>query len=186
MRRGTSLIAAALVLATGAAVRAEIINVPPGGDLQAAIDRARPGDTILLAPGATYAAISATGQSGTGAIVIRSAASDAELPPSGTRITPAYANRLPKIHARNGSGPAIATAPGAHDWVLRSLEFTRNPGGTGAIIALGSDGPSQSTMASVPQNLTIDRCYIHGEAGQPQASWRRTQQRRDAIGQLHI
>src|SRR5262249_59220533 len=36
----------------GAAPRT--IAVPPGGDLQAALERAAPGDVITLAPGATY------------------------------------------------------------------------------------------------------------------------------------
>ncbi|MGE5359790.1 MAG: hypothetical protein ACM3NQ_12305, partial [Bacteroidales bacterium] len=44
--------AAALLIATYGA--AATITVPAGGDLQAALDRAQPGDTVLLQPGATY------------------------------------------------------------------------------------------------------------------------------------
>src|SRR5688572_11413322 len=36
------------------AAREQLAVVPAGGDLQQAIDRARPGDTIHLQPGVTY------------------------------------------------------------------------------------------------------------------------------------
>src|SRR5262247_25514 len=49
----TSCILVACVLA-GASLEAATISVPPGGNLQAALDAANPGDTILLQPGATY------------------------------------------------------------------------------------------------------------------------------------
>ena len=50
-----SLVAAVMVASASVGVGARgagsTINVAAGGDLQAALDRARPGDTVLLAPG---------------------------------------------------------------------------------------------------------------------------------------
>ena len=43
-----------LCLSSGAALHGDVINVPDGGDLQAAINSANPGDTVVLAAGATY------------------------------------------------------------------------------------------------------------------------------------
>src|SRR5262245_47597385 len=44
----------ASVVARPATVSAATVTVPANGDLQAAIERARPGDVIELQPGATY------------------------------------------------------------------------------------------------------------------------------------
>src|SRR5438445_538169 len=49
-----------------------IIDVPPGGDLQAALDQAQPGDTIRLAAGATYTGwFTLPAKPGAGDILIR-------------------------------------------------------------------------------------------------------------------
>ena len=78
------------------------------------------------------------------------------------RIEPAlHAPLLAKIQSTN-SLPAIHTAPGAHHWRLELLEFGPTGGGD-EIIRLGSGGSDQSTLAVVPHNLVIDRCYIHGD-----------------------
>jgi hypothetical protein len=135
--------------------------VKRGGDLQAALDAARPGDTILLEAGATY-----TGNfrlpvhGGTTPVTVRSAAPDAMLPPAGTRMTPQYEAQLPKLKSPN-TRPAIVTAPGAAYWRLMLLEFQSTDRGYYDIIALG-DG-AQSTIAAVPHHLVLDRLYIHGD-----------------------
>ncbi|HEV3468234.1 MAG TPA: hypothetical protein VG148_02860, partial [Pyrinomonadaceae bacterium] len=49
------LAACALVVAClHTAARAATINVPAGGDLQAALDRAQPGDEVVLEAGASF------------------------------------------------------------------------------------------------------------------------------------
>src|SRR6185369_2792769 len=83
---------------------ARTIAVDAGGDLQAALDAAVPGDMISLAAGATFTGnFTLPPKSGTGWIVIRSSAPDASLPPLGTRITPAYGAALPKVVSPNSS-----------------------------------------------------------------------------------
>src|SRR5436309_15655887 len=69
---------------------AGVIDVAPGGDLQAAIDQAQPGDTIRLAAGTTYTgSFVLPAKTGAGTIVIRTSAPDTALPPEGTRMNPA-------------------------------------------------------------------------------------------------
>jgi hypothetical protein len=140
------------------------IPVPAGGDLQAAIDNAQPGDTIKLEAGATFTGqFTLPAKSGTGWIVIRTAAPDSSLPAKGRRITPAYASVLPKIVSPD-STPAFQTDPGAHHYRLVGLEITVDSS-VALNYGLVSFGDSSSTMLSeVPSNLILDRVYIHGVA----------------------
>lgn len=144
------------------------INVGPGQNLQAAIDAANPGDTILLQPGAVYpGGLILPAKSGSSYITIRSAASDAYLPAPGVRITPAYASQLPRIQGGTAGLPAIMTALGAHHWKLQFLELV-DTWPYGDILALGDGSSAQSSRSTVAHDLIVDRVYIHGVPGQEQ------------------
>jgi hypothetical protein len=139
----------------------KVIRVLPGGDLQAAIDSARPGDTIGLAGGGTYI----------GNFVLRPKAGDQfitirtltfALPPAGQRVFPENSARLAKLKSPNRQ-PVLRTAPGAHHWRLELLEFLATEDGNGNIIELGDGSAAQSELSQVPHHLVIDRCYIHGD-----------------------
>src|SRR5437879_11975265 len=100
------------------------ITVPAGGDFQAALNRAQPGDQILLAAGATYTGpFTLPVKAGNRWILIRSATADANLPAEGQRMKPSYAAVLPKIVSPD-MGPAIQTAPGAHHYRFLGVEIT--------------------------------------------------------------
>src|SRR5438045_397156 len=111
------------ILAASAA-RAATIVVPAGGDFQAALDQAQPGDVITLEPNAIYIGNFVLPNKGTvnAYITIRSAAPATVFPPAGVRITPAYAARLPKIRSPNMLA-ALQTAAGANHYQLMFLEF---------------------------------------------------------------
>jgi hypothetical protein len=84
-----ALCLSALLICTHAAAAATL-TVNAGGDLQAALNAAQPGDTILLQAGAVFTGgFKLPVKSGSGVITVRSAAPDSSLPPAGTRITPA-------------------------------------------------------------------------------------------------
>src|SRR3954470_5425719 len=121
----------ALVVLCGmltAHAEAATLTVNAGGDLQAALNAAKPGDTILLQAGATFTGnFMLPAKNGSTYITIRSSAPDSSLPAAGERITPAYASQLPKIRGTSGGGSAIQTAPGASYWRLLFLEFVRAP-----------------------------------------------------------
>lgn len=139
---------------------AATITVNAGGDLQAALNAAQPGDTILLQAGATW-----TGnytlplKSGATVITVRSSASDTQLPGPGVRLTPSYAALLPKIKGA-GSSAAFKTATSAHHWRLQFLEIIGNAAGVNEIVRLGSG--AEPTLESQPQHIVLDRVYIHG------------------------
>jgi hypothetical protein len=159
--RSVSL-AVATVLVCSAA-QAATISVPAGGDLQKAIDGAAPGDTILLTPGATYVGnFVLREKDGTATITVRTGGADARLPKAGERIQPAHAEYLAKLQSPNRHA-ALRTAPRAHDWRLELLEFLPTPDGLGDIVMLGDGGAAQQDRTSVPHDLQIDRCYIHGD-----------------------
>jgi hypothetical protein len=143
----------------------QTIAVPAGGDFQAALNAAQPGDTIRLQAGATFTgAFTLPNKTGTGWIVVRSSAPDSALPPPGTRITPDYAGVLPKLVSPNAS-PVIGTAPGAHHYRFVGIEFTLAPGVTtiANLLRLG-DWQTQTSLAQVPHDIVLDRVYIHGNA----------------------
>jgi len=155
------VVAATMAVSTA---RAADIYVPQGGDLQAAINRAAPGDRILLQPGATYVGnfkLTNKGSSTT-YITIRSAAADLLLPPDGVRIRPSDAVNLPVIKSSNTKSALIAS-PGAHHWRLQFLEFRANDRGYGDIIALGAGDSTQYLLSQVPHDLILDRVYVHGD-----------------------
>jgi hypothetical protein len=152
--------ACACAPATGAA---ETIGVPAGGDLQQAIDRARAGDVISLAPGTTYTGnFVLPARDGTTYITIRTGGDDQRLPRAGQRVLPAHAERLAKLKSPNGE-PAIRTAAGAHHWRMQLLELPSTKGGVGDIMRLGDGGPAQNDLSKVPHDFVVDRCYIHGD-----------------------
>ena len=141
------------------------IVVPAGGNLQQALNNAKPGDVILLEPGATYRGnftLPARSDSSTEFITIRSAAPDRLLPASTQRITLSDVPRLARIQSPNEQ-PALATAPGAHHYKLLFLEFGANRGGIGDILTLGDGSDLQKLIEQVPHDLVVDRCYIHGD-----------------------
>ena len=144
-----------------------VVNVPAGGDLQAALNRARPGDTITLEPGATY-----TGnfvlpvKPGAQHITVRTAG-DEGLPRAGVRVQPAHAPAMAKLRSPNGQ-PALRTEAGAHHWRLARLEFPATVNGVGDIITLGDGSAAQSELAQVPHDIVLDQCYVHGDPARGQ------------------
>ena len=140
------------------------LTVNAGGNLQAAIDAAQPGDTIVLQAGATFTGpFTLRAKNGTAYITIRSSTADSQLPPPGTRITPAHAPLLAKIRP-GATGSAIRTVPGASYWRLQFLEFLPSSSTSGStLIELGSAGPlNQSSLSQVPHHFVVDRSYVHG------------------------
>lgn len=151
------------VLTSAGASGAATISVSSGGDLQAAINAAAPGDTILLAAGAVFTGnFTLPAKGGSAFITIRSASADGSLPASGVRIAPSYASLLPKIRSDH-NGAALHTAPGATYWRLQFLEILPSESNSSAnLVELGGADTDQSSSSQVPQHLVIDRCYIHG------------------------
>ncbi len=147
------------------------VRVPAGGSLQGALDSAQPGDAILLAPGGTYVGnfyLRAKG-GGTSCGAWITVRTDGSLPPAGQRVTPSSAGGFAKLVSPN-SMPALQTDPRANCYRITGLEITIPSSLTVfnyGLVALGDggyvpDGDKQTSMDLVPQNLVLDRLYIHG------------------------
>ncbi len=138
------------------------IVVGAGGDVQAALDAAAPGDTVVLQAGATYVGNFALGEkSGAGWITVRS--SDmAGLPAEGVRVTPANAGSMPKLMT-SIDYPTVRTVGAAHHWRLMGLEIGMINALSYGLVTLGSG--SETSTAQLPHDLVIDRCWIHGRDG---------------------
>jgi hypothetical protein len=137
-----------------------VIQVPGGGDLQAALDGAAPGDVIELPAGAVFTGnFLLPAKSGAGWIYLQSSALGS-LPPPGTRVGPGNAGAMAKIVTPNGS-PAIQTASGAHHYRFVGIELSTTPGT--ATVAVFSIGSGETSAAALPHDIVIDRCYVHGD-----------------------
>jgi hypothetical protein len=161
----TPLFRVARVAAAGAS---STVLVGAGEDLQAALEQARPGDTILLEAGATFRGNftlpdkqETTGQQEQW-ITIRSAAPDLDLPP-GMRVTPAQSGRMAKLVSPN-SEASLRTRASAHHFRLIGIEFTIAPEVklNYGIVKLGEGNETEVSL--LPHHIQIERCYIHGHA----------------------
>jgi hypothetical protein len=144
---------------------AAVLSVSTGDELQAALDRAKPGDVITIEAGATLVGNFVLRDKGTSGpsdwITIRSSASD-NLPP-GARVAPAHASFMPKLVSPNEQ-PVLRTEARAHHFRLIGIELTIAPEVmlSYGIVRLG-DG-EEKEIGLLPREIIIERCYIHGHA----------------------
>jgi hypothetical protein len=137
--------------------------VRAGDDLQRVLNAAAPGDLIELAAGATFTGnFVLPAKTGDAWITIRAGAGTT-LPAFGQRVTPSHASTMPKLVTPNAS-PALATAAGAHHYRIVGVEIAAAPAVTTAytLVAFGTAGSGQSTLAQVPRDLVLERAYVHG------------------------
>ena len=158
------------------AVTGRRIVVPTAGDidknglaLQHAIDDAEYGDAILVQAGAVYriGSLMLRRKEGNGWITIETSNMN-RLAPENSRISPNDASSMPKLVSPGGNSPVILTESGAHNYRLIGLEITKlDPEvivSEMVVIAPKFDVDSSEIQdfADFPQNIIIDRCYIHG------------------------
>jgi PKD repeat protein len=163
-RKWTSIFAfAAALVCNATAGYSATIFVGAGGDLQAALNAAQPGDTILLAESEEFVGnFVLPVKSGSRWITVRSAVPDSYLPADGWRIHPSDAAHLPRLRSPN-SGAALRTAPGAHHWDLRYLEFRATFEGFGDLIQIGDGSSAQNSLDMVPHDIVLSHLYVHGD-----------------------
>ncbi|MBI3621535.1 MAG: hypothetical protein HY208_05035 [Nitrospirae bacterium] len=142
------------------------LSVPAGGDVQAALNAAQPGDEIVLAAGAVFTGpFTLPNKRGAGWITVRTDAPE-RLPQPGTRVHPAEAAAMPKLEASSGS--VLVAARGAHHYRFIGIEIRpRNGVFLYNLVRLGYD---ETSADQLPHHLIFDRCYLHGD---PQKGARR-------------
>jgi hypothetical protein len=137
------------------------LTVAAGGNLQAALDQAEPGDTIVLEAGATF-----TGRfklpnktTGSGWIYVVSSKL-ASLPSPGHRVGPNDVVNMPKIVSKPYDS-ALVTVANSHHFRFVGIEFT--PVAGAALYQLISIGNQDTSPATLAHHIVFDRCYVHGD-----------------------
>jgi hypothetical protein len=152
-------------------------TVKQGGDPQETLQKASCGDTVQLQAGATFPGhlrLPAKKCDDGHWIIVRTSASDRDLPPEGSRISPCYAgvpslparpafvcptpkNVLAKLALDKGNEGALIIENGANHYRLIGLEITRDvPGDVLSLALLKKDESAD--------HIVIDRCWFHGTA----------------------
>src|SRR5215216_3405136 len=148
-----------IFLIFASAISGATLVVPAGGNLQAAIDAAASGDTIILEAGATYR----------GPFILPKKAGDSYITIQSSRaseitgrVSPSQSGLLAKLRYK-GAEPVIRTAPGAHHYQLIGLEISTFNASDFIydLVRLG-DTESQTNLANVPHHLILDRLWVHG------------------------
>jgi hypothetical protein len=150
--------------------------VAEGDDLQAVIDAAALGDTIVLDARATFVGnFKLPIKAGEGWVYIIS--SELNYLPEGSRVQPADAIHMPKIiPTQNWNLPALMPYKGAHHYRFAGIEFIAASTGTidgiYNLVQMGygrnanyTDGiyywKAVTNDADLPSYITFDRCYFH-------------------------
>jgi hypothetical protein len=153
-------------------------NPPLGGttwaahtsaQLSSALTASYPGDVIVLDAGVTYVGNfylpSKANPNNKWIYVISSALATL---PAGVRVSPAVAANMPKIVAPAASSPVYLKS-GANHWRFSGIEVysasTYVPTGypTGRYYGQALVQNYDSIPAVLPDSITFDRCYIHGD-----------------------
>ena len=139
-----------------------ILRLDRDGDLQSAIDQARPGDTIVLEAGAVYTGpFTLPVKSGNEFITIQTSRV-ADLP-EGVRVSPSQSALFAKLQSAENGSPIVKTEAGAHHYKFIGIEFSTTSAQVkiNDLLRLGESN-SQTSLNQVPHHLLIDRSYIHG------------------------
>jgi hypothetical protein len=156
--------------------------VTAGQNLQAVLDTAVPGDAVTIQAGATFngkfwlrkkpqswttTLLRAVGLASTKVVWIRSSAWQS-LPAPGTRVTKGDASKMPKLQ-NSGEATVIADI-GASNYRFTGIEITTGwtngvADNSWGLVTLGIDpvsGGSITTLDGLPDNVILDRVWIHG------------------------
>ncbi len=158
---------AGIVIAQGRSNR--VIHVNPPGNLQEALDLARPGDVITLQAGAVYRGpFVLPAKDGDEYIEIRTSARESAdgqsaeaLPPAGIRVSPRHAPALAVLEGASGNS-VIEADTGAHHYRFVGIEIRPEPGAfVFNVVLLGTGG--ERNLGELPHHIRFERCYLHGD-----------------------
>jgi len=144
---------------TAVAPTGRTIHVKADGNLQAAIDEARPGDLITLEPGARYRGPFRLPRKDGDAWIQIGARAPLPSLSAGQYVSPAITPRMPRLVA--STGPVVTTEAGSHHYRLVGLEIAPEEGAF--LRALVQLGAAETSVDDLPHHIIIDRCYLHGD-----------------------
>lgn len=139
------------------------IVVGGGGDFQAALNSANPGDKITLNAGSNY--------TGTFTLPVKSGSTDiyivssalGSLPAAESRVAIADATNMPKIVGPSPTEPALVCAAAAHHFRFVGCEFKSETGeANNGLVRLGTG--SEVATSEFPHHIILDRCIVRGDS----------------------
>ena len=140
---------------------ARIIKVPPGGNVQAAIERAKGGDIVELQAGARYSGtINLPNKPLTDFVTIQTSAVAAL--PADKRVSPSQRSSMATINPGILTRPAILAENGAHHYRFVGIEFGPTTKGYFNIIQIGTG--DENSVSDLPHHIEFDRVYLHGDS----------------------
>ena len=147
-------------------VAGNIIIVRKGGDFQAALNRAKAGDTIQLEAGSTFKGSFVLPKKDGNQFITIQSSEVAKLPKENVRINPKDAPLMPKVVTFGKNEPVLKTVAGSHHFRFIGVEFSVSTPQDEAwkLITIGDD--EQKSLEQVPNNIVFDRCYIHAHLQQ--------------------
>ncbi|HSE20208.1 MAG TPA: hypothetical protein VLB68_01080, partial [Pyrinomonadaceae bacterium] len=168
LRENSIVLLAAALMSLGIGLACQLMQGSGGGtirvgansDLQRAIERAQPGDVIVVDANAVYTGpFTLPNKSGSSYITIQSSRV-AELP-EGVRVGPQQSTLFAKLVSATPGAPVIKTDPGSHHYRFVGVDISTARSDVKAydLVQLGD---SKQTSAQVPHDFVIDRSYIHG------------------------
>lgn len=143
--------------------------VPSGGNLQAALDAAQPGDAVELEAGSTFVGrYNFYNKPDNSKWIIVRSSRHAELP-EGHRVSPSDAPKMAAIippdnlHALD-LYPSFGPFTKARRWRFVGIEVKPNSNfaSNSNLIKCGTNGSWQTTREQAPEDIIFDRCYVHG------------------------
>lgn len=139
-------------------VAGNVVKLKPGDNVQAAVDAAKDGTEIRLGPG-VYA-VNLILRAGKTGVVLRSDVVDPKL--TMPWVTPeVVAGGFAVLTPADPLQAVIRTDVSAHDYTLKYLEIGPNLSNPERdLMILGDLG--QTVAATIPSNIHVDACYIHG------------------------
>ena len=133
--------------------------VKAGDDLQAAIDAAKPGNTLELQAGAVFEGNFKLPVKGGSEYITLTTAAAQNLPP-GKRVGPAELRHAAALHSPN-TMPALTVASGAHHYRLIGLKFAAPGYYSSGIVTVDSTGVGSKEQLA--HDIEFDRVWVVGD-----------------------
>ena len=136
-------------------------RVKPGDDLQAALDQATFGDTILVTPGGYKGKFVLRKKDGTGVIRVRADVDPGNFTSPKPWVLPEHAPAMFRLESVDGYSPVLVTEAGAHGFSFQGMDVPPvRPDRDQVVLGVGAD---QTTVESIPFGFEFDQCYFHGD-----------------------
>src|SRR5437762_2209281 len=158
-----AIVSILILVGLGSSAKAATIVVGNGGDLQAALNAAQCGDTVVLDATASFTSPSdglvARTKCSANPITVRS--SNVASLPAGTRVGAGDVANMPKI-VTPGPYPALTFAGNAQGWKFIGINITTWPNidsqhYVSTLVNVGR------YVSPAPSDITFDRCWIHSQ-----------------------